>query len=452
MLAKLIQSRIHFVGIGGIGMSGLAELLFNLGAKVQGSDQGENEQIRHLRELGIQVFVGHSGGNIQGADVVVFSSAVPRENPEIQAARALKIPVIPRAEALDEIMRLKRSIAVAGTHGKTTTTSMVASAFIEAGMKPTVVVGGRLDLIKSTALLGEGEWLVAEADESDGRFVRLSPELVVITNIDNDHLDAFGTFDQLKRAFYDFALKIPFYGTAILCGDDPVIREVFRDFPKRTVYYGFSTENDLVLSGEKGVYTVSRLGDNLGLLQLSVPGRHNALNALAALAVGLEAGVKLKSLTRGLEKFAGVDRRLQFKGIWSEVEVYDDYGHHPTEIRAVLAACRERHPKKKIVVLFQPHRFTRTQICWKEFTKCFELADQLFLLDIYPAGETPIPNIESSRLVQEMNHKNCSYLAPGPDAVGEIVRQLKPGDLFLTLGAGDVTKWGESVLGALKES
>lgn len=446
MLSKLIQSKIHFVGIGGIGMCGLAELLYNLGAQVQGSDQQENESVLHLKKLGIPIMIGHSPQNVRVSDVVVFSSAVRSDNSEIVEARKLGIPVIPRAEALDEVMRLKRSIAVTGTHGKTTTTSLVASAFIEAGAKPTVVVGGRLDLIKSTSLMGEGEWLIAEVDESDGRFLRLSPEYVIITNIDEDHLDHFGSFTVLKKAFFDFALKIPFYGKVILCGDDPIIREVFKDFPKRVVYYGFKPDNDLLLEGEKGVYKLSMNGESLGLLQLRVPGQHNALNAAAAFAICREAGLPLKASLRGLEKFNGVDRRFQFKGHACGVDFYDDYGHHPTEILAVLQASHERFPNRRVVVLFQPHRYSRTKLCWNDFLNCFEQAQQVFIADVYAAGEERIEGIDSKKMAAEIKHTNCQYVGSGELAVLKVKEKLKEGDLFITLGAGDVWKWGEQIL------
>ncbi len=310
---RLAQAKVHFIGIGGIGMCGLAELLKNMGGHVSGSDLSENAQVQRLRTLGITVQIGHAPENVSDAEVVVYSSAVKPDNPEFREARRLKIPLIPRAEALAEIMRLKRGIAVGGSHGKTTTTSMAAAVFLHAGAQPTIVVGGRLDLIKSTALLGQGDWLIAEADESDGSFSRLSPEIVIVTNIDNDHLDYYGTVAQLKRAFFDFAMRVPFFGLAIVCGDDTAVRETFRDYGKRILTYGFSAENDVRISGERGQYEVFREDEKLGVFRLQLPGRHNALNATAALLAGLEAGFSFAVCSAGLESFAGVDRRFQFK-------------------------------------------------------------------------------------------------------------------------------------------
>lgn len=444
MLSKLIQSRIHFIGIGGIGMAGLAQLLHSLGAHVQGSDIAENQQTQFLRSLGVLVFQGHKPQHVFESDVVVFSSAIDSNNVELKEARRLKIPLIPRAEALDEVMRLKRGIAVAGSHGKTTTTALTAAAFLEAGANPTVVVGGRLDLFKSTALVGDGEWFIAEADESDGRLLRLNPEIIVITNIDNDHLDHFGSFENLKKAFYEFALKIPFYGTAILCGDDPLIREVFSQFPKRVIYYGFNKENDLVLEGQKGIYSYYCGQDKLGGFQLALPGRHNALNALAALAVCRETGLPQARAIRGIERFQGVDRRFQKMGSAGNIDVYNDYAHHPTEIRAVLSGAKERFPQRRIVVLFQPHRYSRTKNCWNEFLNCFQEADEVFLADIYGFGESPIPGTDGKSLAQQIAQPKAHYLAE--NEIDEIYKKLQPGDVLLLLGAGDIWRRGERLL------
>lgn len=450
---KLQQARFHFVGVGGIGMCGLAELLHNMGSKVSGSDISENANVDHLRELGIKVIKGHKADNIGDADVVVYSSAVPTSNPEVAAARAKGIPLIPRAEALAEIMRLKKGIAIAGTHGKTTTTSMVAALFLSAKLSPTLVIGGRFAPIKSTAYLGQGDWLVAEADESDGSFQKLSPEIAVITNIDADHLDHYKTFDNLQKAFFEFALKVPFYGILVVCGDDPVIRELFASYPKRILSYGFKPENDLILRGENGRYEVfERLGESLGFLgelRLKVPGRHNALNALAAFAAGRAAGVPVDEALRGLETFEGVDRRFHFKGEKAGIAVYDDYGHHPTEVRAVLQAFREKYPDRRLVVYFQPHRYSRTEHCWHEFLSCFSQADELILTDIYPAGEAARPGITAERLASEMKHDHVTHL-PREDVKAEnLLPRLRAGDVFLTLGAGDGWKLGLEILGKL---
>ena len=448
---RIAKAKFHFIGIGGIGMSGLAEILRNLGARVQGSDAKESQQTRHLKNLGIEVFVGHRAGQVKDSDVVVYSSAIPEDNPEIQEARANKIPIIPRAEVLAELMRLKRGVAVGGSHGKTTTTAMTASVFLEAKKDPTVVVGGRVDLIKSNALLGQGEWMIAEADESDGSFLKLSPEITVITNIDNDHLDFHKNMEGLESAFFQFALRTPFYGHTIVCGDDTRIRQLFRDYHKRILYYGFGPNNDFVLKAlgsEK--YQVAQRGQVLGEFQLSVPGRHNALNALAAVVCGLEADIPFEVIAKGLRSFSGVDRRFQSKGEVAGIRVYDDYGHHPTEVRAVIQAARERFPKDRLVVAFQPHRYSRTQICWNEFLSCFEGADLVWMWDIYPASERPIPGITAQRLAGEIENTKCIYVASGPKALDEVVAGLRPGDVLVTLGAGDISEIGPRVLEGLR--
>jgi UDP-N-acetylmuramate--alanine ligase len=447
---QLQKSKFHFVGIGGIGMCGLAELLHNMGAKVTGSDLAENANTERLRELGIPVLRGHKADHVGDADVVVFSSAVQSSNPEIQAARAKRIPLIPRAEALAEIMRLKRGIAVGGTHGKTTTTSMTASIFLEAKAQPTIVIGGKFDQIKSTALLGDGEWLIAEADESDGSFQKLSPEIAVITNIDSDHLDYFKSFENLQNSFVNFAQKTPFYGICIVCGDDPKVREIFEHFPKRILFYGFDDKNDLVIKGQNGKYEVfentitgrKKLGD----CELKVPGQHNALNALAALAVGLKAGFSFEVCRQGLLKFEGVDRRFHFKGEKKNIRIYDDYGHHPTEVRATLQGFREKFPDRRLVVMFQPHRYSRTESCWHDFTNCFTLCDEVFITDIYAAGEAPIAGITAEKLASEIKHKSCRYLSKEAGLSIQIFPQLKSGDVFITLGAGDGWKVGMEML------
>ncbi|WP_415063306.1 UDP-N-acetylmuramate--L-alanine ligase [Bdellovibrio sp.] len=452
---KLEHAKFHFVGIGGIGMCGLAELLHNIGAKVTGSDLADNANTERLKELGVKVFKGHAASNVGDADVVVYSSAIQYGNPEISEARARQIPLIPRAEALAEIMRLKRGIAVAGTHGKTTTTSMTSAIFLEANLSPTIVVGGRFELIKSTAMLGSGEWLVAEADESDGSFHKLSPEIAIITNIDSDHLEYFKTFENLQKNFYDFALKVPFYGKMIACGDDPIVRQIFENFPKRILFYGFDEKNDLVLSGEQGHYSLYRsdrlLGTRhlVGEFNLKVPGRHNALNAVAAICAGVAAGIPFATCAKGLQRFEGVDRRFHFKGEKRGIKVYDDYGHHPTEVRAVLQAFREKYPAQRLVVFFQPHRFSRTQHCWHDFTTAFKEADEVLLADIYPAGEAPIPGVSSEKLAQEMKHEHAHYFLRDEKATQKVLGLLKEGDVFVTLGAGDGWKLGLDVLNHL---
>lgn len=461
-------------------MSGLAELLHNMGAKVSGSDMAVNSHVEHLRKEKITVEIGHKAENVGDVDVVVYSSAVPSNNPEIREARRRKIPIIPRAEVLSEVMRLKRGIAIGGSHGKTTTTSMAASIFLNADRDPTVVVGGRLDLIKSTSYLGKGEWLIAEADESDGSFLKLSPEIVIITNIDDDHLDYYKTFENLQMAFVEFARKVPFYGVAIVCGDGPApVRELFKDFNKRILFYGFDSHNDYRLVGDRGVYEIWKQGHRLGSLRLQIPGRHNALNGLAALIAGLESEIDFKACVEGLARYEGVDRRFQHRGQAGGIDVYDDYGHHPTEVAAVLAAAREKFPDRRIVVAFQPHRYSRTQLCWDGFLKCFDQADQVFLLDIYPAGEKPIDGISSKKLASSFTDGKVVYLADAMKSEGKslgkssnkptgklaskptsnlaakfagsaaLLTQLRPGDVLLTMGAGDIWKLGPDLLARL---
>ncbi len=457
----LEKAKFHFIGIGGIGMCGLAEILHSIGATVTGSDSGENANTERLKSLGVHVFKGHAAENVGDVNVVVYSSAVPATNPEMVQARKQGIPVIPRAEALAEIMRLRRGIAVAGTHGKTTTTSLTASIFLEADQSPTIVVGGRFERIKSTALLGKGEWLIAEADESDGSFHKLSPEIAIITNIDNDHMDHYKNFDNLKKAFLDFAYRIPFYGMMIVCGDDPVIRELFVGFSKRVVSYGFEPHNDYIIEGEKGQYRIFKntapadekvKNDLLGSFKLNVPGKHNALNATASLIAGMAAGISFEKCAQGLEKFEGVDRRFHYKGEAQQIKVYDDYGHHPTEIRATLQAFREKFTDNRIVVYFQPHRYSRTEHCWNDFKNCFAQADVLFLGDIYPAGEAPIAGISSEKLIDEIQHAKSFLSHKSAEQALQIKNELKAGDVFLTLGAGDGWKLGIDVLEHLTKS
>ncbi len=481
-LRTLMGSRVHFIGIGGIGMCGLAELLHNMGSTVTGSDLTDNANVQRLREIGIGIKLGQKAANLHGldnlpaVDVVVYSSAVKPDNVEYAEARRLKIPLIPRAESLAEIMRLKRGVAVGGSHGKTTTTSMIAAIFLEAKTEPTIVVGGRLDLIKSTAVLGSGDWMIAEADESDGSFSRLNPEIALVTNIDNDHLDHYGTFEHLKKAFYDFAGRVPFYGAAIVCWDDPIVRETFAPFGKRLVRYGFSMESDVRLEGEKGNYEVYLHGQRMGSIQLHVPGRHNALNAAAALATALEAGIDFKTAVRGLDRFRGVDRRFQHKGTVGQMDVFDDYGHHPTEIEAVLKAFRERYGDRRLIVAFQPHRFTRTKLCWEQFLTCFGLADRVYISDIYPAGEDPIAGVDAASMIAGILAQKSEFIPKEgitriecksgltpimyetavllADELKDLKEKkgpaLRGGSALFTLGAGDIWKLSSEVLEVLK--
>ena len=442
---KIEKAKFHFIGIGGIGMCGLAELLHNSGSVVTGSDASENANTERLKNLGVKVYKGHQAENIVDVDVVVYSSAIPFTNPEIREAKARSIPLIPRAEALAEIMRIRRGIAVAGTHGKTTTTSMISSIFLEAGQSPTIVVGGRFERIKSTAILGKGDWLIAEADESDGSFNKLSPEISIITNIDADHMDHYKTFDNVKKAFLDFAYRVPFYGAVVVFGDDPSTRQLFDNFNKRILYYGFNENNDYVLKGEKGNYTLSKAGKLLGGFKIQLPGLHNALNATASIVAAMAAGIDFESCAKGIQQFEGVDRRFHFKGEAHGIKVYDDYGHHPTEVRAALQGFKEKFENNRLVVYFQPHRYSRTQHCWQDFKTCFLQTDVLFLGDVYAAGEAPIPGITSEKLIEEMAQKN-TFHAPKTEQLDMILKDLRPGDVFLTLGAGDGWKLGLDVL------
>jgi UDP-N-acetylmuramate--alanine ligase len=448
---NLAESHIHFIGIGGIGMSGIAEVLVNMGCSVTGTDEAINAQVERLQALGVGIKKGHSSGNLPTpCDAVVFSSAVKKNNPELVEARKRKIPIIQRAEMLAEIMGLKRGIAIAGTHGKTTTTSMVATMLLSAKMDPTIVIGGRLDLIKSNAALGKGEWFVAEADESDGSFLRLSPEIAVVTNIDNDHLDHYRDFKHLESTFEEFCRKIPFYGVAILCVDDKYVSKLAAGFEKRQMTYGLSSKARLRGTQLKSSPLGQKLnveldGKSLGELILNVPGRHNVLNALAAVAIGLELKLSFGAIAEGLAQYNGVDRRLQKKGEFNGAIVIDDYGHHPTEVRATLEALRQAYPKERLIVAFQPHRYSRTKACWGEFLKCFDDADVIGLVDIYGAGEKKINNISSERLAKA-SKKKISYWG-SLTAAGQKVRPLlKPNDIFLTLGAGDIWKLGADLL------
>lgn len=453
---RLGQAKVHFIGIGGIGMCGLAELLHNMGASVTGSDANDNLQTQRLVSLGIHVYQGHHESNLSEAEVVVYSSAVKPDNVEFKEARRRQIPLIRRAEALAEIMRLKRGIAVGGTHGKTTTTSLTASIFLAANVDPTIVVGGRLDVIKATAQLGQGDWLIAEADESDGSFLRLSPEVVIITNVDNDHLDHYGNFKTLQNAFVDFAQQIPFYGAAIVCGDDPKTKALFADFPKRIIFYGEDAGNDVVLKADPanvGCYQLWQTGEFLCSIDLPLPGRHNALNACAAILAAREAGISLDVASSAVSQFKGVDRRFQHKATIRGMEFFDDYGHHPTEVEAVLSGFKERYPDRRVMVVFQPHRYSRTESCWDHFRTCFKDATQLFLLDIYAAGEAPISEITSDRLAREIDHSAVQYVSRRDDPeLNAVAAALLPGDIIVTLGAGDVVKLGERLMDRLAKS
>jgi UDP-N-acetylmuramate--alanine ligase len=445
---------IHFVGIGGSGMSGIAEILVNLGYRVTGSDRTRNDAVERLEQLGAKVHVGHEASHVEGAHVVVYSSAVARDNVEVQAARQRGIPVIPRAEMLAELMRLKYGIAVAGTHGKTTTTSMIGAVLAEGRYDPTIVVGGRVTALGSNARLGQGEYLVAEADESDGSFLKLQPTIAVVTTIDEEHLDHYGSLAAIRDAFVAFVNKVPFYGSAVLCLDQPNIQLLMPRIEKRVVTYGLESSADLVgrrlrLEGLTSRFEVLQRGTPLGECTLQVPGRHNVLNALAAVGVGLDLEVPFITIQRALAAFTGVQRRFQVRGQARGVTVVDDYGHHPAEIRATLAAAKAGFDSR-VVVVFQPHRYTRTFHLRQEFLTAFNQADVLIVMDIYAAGEAPMPGVTAADLAEGIRahgHRDVTYLGGDRTHVIEhLAAVTRPGDLVLTLGAGDVGQLGEALL------
>jgi UDP-N-acetylmuramate--alanine ligase len=446
--------QIHFVGIGGVGMSGIAEILLNLGYRVTGSDQRRNEAVERLEQLGAKVYVGHDAAHLEGAHVVVYSSAVARENVEVQVARQRAIPTIPRAEMLAELMRLKYGIAVAGTHGKTTTTSLVGVVLAEGRYDPTIVVGGRVTNLGSNARLGQGEYLVAEADESDGSFLKLAPTIAVVTTIDAEHLDYYGSLEAIREAFVAFINKVPFYGSAVLCLDQPNIQMLMPRLEKRIITYGLESGADLVarrlsLSGMTSRFEVFQRGSRLGECTLQIPGRHNVLNALAALAVGLDLEIPFVTIQKALAGFTGVQRRFQILGSARGVTVVDDYGHHPAEIRATLAAAKAGF-ECRVVTVFQPHRYTRTQHLRQEFLTAFNQTDVLIVMDIYPAGEAPIPGVTGEDLAEGIRahgHRNVTYLGSDRTRVLTHLTEItRPGDLVLTLGAGDVSQLGPELL------
>jgi UDP-N-acetylmuramate--alanine ligase len=460
--------RVHFVGVGGIGMSGIAELLANLGYEVSGSDARRSTMTDRLEKLGVRVRIGHDAANVGAADVVVVSSAIKSGNPETAEAGRRQIPVIPRAEMLAELMRLRSGIAIAGAHGKTTTTSMVALVLERAGLDPTAVIGGRLSAFGSNARLGRGEYMVAEADESDRSFLKLSPEIAVITNIDREHMESYGSWDDLRQAFVDFANKVPFYGAVVACADDEPVRGILPRVTRRIVTYGFAGNGGLLtpnLVSERmslepfGSRSIVRHrlteqrgeGVELGELRLRVPGRHNLLNALAATAVGLEVGIPFGTIASALEQFQGAERRFQLLGEEDGVMVVDDYGHHPTEIAAVLSAARGIG--RRMVVVFQPHRYSRTEQLMAEFGTALSGADEIVLTDIYAAGEPPIPGITLEALSSVVRASasgpvhTIASLDEVPEGVAAFSRQ---GDLVITLGAGSIGATGERILEAIR--
>ena len=465
MFAKIQQ--IHFVGIGGIGMSGIAEVLLNLGYKVSGSDLKSSALTHRLAGLGASISEGHRAQNIAGAEVVVTSSAIATENPEVLEAHKLHVPVIQRAEMLAELMRLKYGIAIAGMHGKTTTTSMVAAVLAGGGLDPTVVVGGRVDAMGSNARLGKSQYLVAEADESDRSFLKLSPILSVVTNIDREHMDCYRNMRDVKKTFLEFMDRVPFYGMVVVCNDDPLLRRLLPQAQRRTVTYGTKRGSDFWIKLETDSAQASVRGDgqplsrfrvsyrkkDLGEFTLHVPGVHNILNATAAIAVGVGLDVGVEAIRAGLDRFRGVDRRFHLRGRAADVSVIDDYGHHPTEIKATLAAARQCG-FRKVHVVFQPHRYTRTRDLMEEFTTAFGDADSLFVLDIYAASEKPIEGISGERLARTICEKgglSAEYVSSFADAVSSAAAAAENGDMILTLGAGSVSQLGPMIVEKLKE-
>ncbi len=452
------KTRIHFVGIGGIGMSGIAEVLVNLEYPVSGSDLKTSASTRRLESLGVKVHHGHRAEHVEDADVVVVSSAVGRDNVEVDRAGTLQIPIIPRAEMLAELMRLKYGIAVAGSHGKTTTTSMVAVMLDHAGFDPTMVVGGRLGILGSNARLGSSDFMVVEADESDRSFLHLSPVIAVVTGIDREHMEAYRDLEDLEGAFVDFDNKVPFYGASVVCLDDERIQSLLPRIRRRYVTYGFSPQADVTaeaveLSGTKSSFTVKLRAKEVGRVTLNVPGRVSVLNSLAAVGVALELGVPSEQVLSGLEAYTGVDRRFQIKGDDGGILVVDDYGHHPTEIRASLATAKEAFGRRTIVV-FQPHRYTRVQALYEEFCRAFHQADLLLVTEIYPAGEQPIPGINGLALsegIKKHGHRDVRFIEALDSIPALLKEEMEEGDLILTLGAGSVTSLSDRLVETVRD-
>ncbi|WP_291445796.1 UDP-N-acetylmuramate--L-alanine ligase [Desulfovibrio sp.] len=445
--------RIHMVGIGGAGMSGIAEVLLNQGYEVSGSDMSDSAVVRHLRDLGAHVAVGHAAENVGDVQVLVKSTAISDENPELVEARRRNIAIIPRAEMLAELMRLRQGIAIAGTHGKTTTTSLTASIFDTAELDPTVIIGGRLNAYGTNAHLGHGEYLIAEADESDGSFLCLLPIINVVTNVDEDHLDHYKTRQGIDDAFVQFMNNVPFYGLNIVCGDDPGVRALLARVKRPVLTYGFAEDNVLravpLECGVRNNFEVWRNGVKLGQVSLPQPGRHNMLNALAAIGAAMEVDISFEKCAEGLNGFGGVGRRFEFKGEKGGVTVVDDYGHHPAEIAATLATARQVFPGRRIVAAFQPHRFSRTQAHFGEFCKVFDSVDQLLLTEIYAASEKPIPGVSGQSLAQGIRQVSTTpveYYQTLNDLAAALPNVLREGDVLLTLGAGSITRLGPAWL------
>ena len=447
---------VHFVGIGGIGMSGIAEVLLNLGYQISGSDLKESEVTRRLVSLGCTVSYGHRKENVKEADVVVISSAVRSGNPEVEVAEQRLIPVIPRAEMLAELMRMKVGVAIAGTHGKTTTTSLIATVLAAGGLDPTVVIGGRLNSLGSNARLGQGDFLVAEVDESDGSFLKLMPTIAVVTNIDADHLDHYTGIEEIKEAFHQFLNKIPFFGLAVLCLDHPNIQSLIPKLKKRFTTYGLTTQADfqakeITFEGLSTTFDVLHQRQEVGRLRIQMPGLHNVYNALATVATAFELEIPFQVVQHALRDFGGIQRRFHIKGEKKGILIVDDYGHHPVEIMATLKAARTGW-ERRVIAVFQPHRYTRTQALFQEFLTAFYDADVLILTEIYPAGEDPIPGVEARALfegIREYGHKDVTFLRNKKEIVDHLLRIVRSGDLVVTLGAGDIWQIADELVGKL---
>ncbi|MCK5533835.1 UDP-N-acetylmuramate--L-alanine ligase [bacterium] len=449
---------IHFVGIGGSGMNGIAEILINMGYRVSGSDLKETEVTQRLAKMGGNIFIGHRRENINDVHVVVSSTAIDRNNIEIQEAKTKNIPVIRRAEMLAELMRLKYAVAIAGTHGKTTTTSMTAWVLAQGGFDPTVVVGGRFNNIGGGAKLGKGDYLVAEADESDGSFLKLTPTIAVITNIDNDHLDYYGNMENIQKAFVQFINKVPFYGCAILCNDNKNLRDIYEQIDRKYFTYGVETPADFfagnIKFGEVGCeFDVEQKGEKLGRVKIGVLGMHNVSNALAGIVCGLELGIDFSCIKEALGDFKGVKRRMEIVGEENGFLVIDDYAHHPTAIQFTLETIKKIWPHRRLVVVFQPHRYTRTRDLYQKFGECFKDADIVKILDIYPAGEKPIPGITSQLILKNIKKhgKDIQYFPLNDAFQVNLTNLLRPRDIVITLGAGDVWKTGRCLLEQFKK-
>jgi UDP-N-acetylmuramate--alanine ligase len=451
-LGKIKQ--IHFIGIGGSGMSGIAEVLINQGYDVTGSDQGKTSVTDHLEKLGARISFTHSAENVEGSQVVVTSSAIKPSNVEVVRAREKMIPVIPRAEMLAELMRMKYGIAIAGTHGKTTTTSLVATVLAGGHLDPTVIIGGRLKNIGSHAKMGESEFLVAEADESDGSFLKLSPTIAMVTTLDEEHMDFYKTLDNMKEVFLTFINKVPFYGAVILCLDDINLQSLIPRIEKRYITYGLTSQADytarnISVEGLKSRFTVYHAGKELGEIYSGALGQHNVLNTLAAVAVGMELNLDFPTIAKALQDFSGVQRRFEIVHQSDELVLIDDYGHHPVEIKTTLKTAREVWPNHRLIAVFQPHRFSRTEHLMHDFWTAFNDSDHLIVMDIYPAGEKPIEGVTAQKIIdgaREFGHKSAEYIQNRNDVVPHLMEILKPGDVVMTLGAGNIWELGQELL------